>query len=56
LEVEHYNDKNEALERISWLMSKDSYLTKDKIELFYGERIFLHVEETRTVEVSEDGG
>ena len=56
LEVEHYNDKNEALERISWLMSKDSYLTKDKIELIYGDRIFLHVEETRTVEVSEDGG
>ena len=54
LEVEHYNDKDEALERISWLMSNDSYISKDKIELIYGDRIFLHIEETRSVKVSED--
>lgn len=54
LEVEHYKDKDEALERISWLMSNDSYISKDKIELIYGDRIFLHIEESRSVKVSED--
>jgi len=54
LEVEHYKDKDEALERISWLMSNDSYISKDKIELIYGDRIFLHIEETRSIKVSED--
>lgn len=54
MEVEHYKDKDEALERISWLMSNDSYISKDKIELIYGDRIFLHIEESRSVKVSED--
>ena len=54
LEVEHYKDKDEALERISWLMSNDSYISKDKIELIYGDRIILNIEETRSVKVSED--
>lgn len=54
LEVEQYKNKDEALERISWLMSNDSYISKDKIELIYGDRIFLHIEESRSVKVSED--
>ena len=54
LEVEHYKDKDEALERISWLMSNDVYISKDKIELIYGDRIILNIEETRSVKVSED--
>ena len=54
LEVDTFNTKEEALDKISWLLSKDSFLSQDKFAIIYGERIFTKVKETRSVSVTED--
>jgi len=56
LEHEQFQSKEEALERIGWLLKHDDYLSQEKIMLFQGEMILLDINDSRTITVTEYTG